>query len=166
MAAATRRDNRSDRLSLLEHIAQCASCRRDFDLLRTVVDTRVGRWWLNPAVPLTAATLLALAVWGGRRFADPGAVHGPRPAPTPYPGAPSSDSVHLAWRPVDGAARYKVEVFAPGGRLLTAAETRETTLTLPWASTTRGADNRLMVRAYLPDGKVIETPVGALRHIQ
>lgn len=166
VAAATRRDNQPDRLGMLEHVAECPACRREFDLLRTVVDARVNRWWLIPVVPLGAVTLLALAIWSGRRLSDPEAVAGPEHTPAPYPGVPRTDSVHLAWRAVDGAARYKLEVFSPAGQLLATAETRETTLTLPLASTLQGEDTRPMVRAYLPDGRVIGTPVAALRHMQ
>ena len=166
MAAATSRDATTERLRLLEHVAQCLPCRRDFDLLRTVVDARPRHWWLNPGVPLAAATLLTLVVWNGRRLADPGALRAPEGGLTPYPGATLSDSVHLAWRPVTGAARYQVEMFSLGGQLLATAETRETTLTLPWVSTNREEEARWVVRAYLPDGQTIESPSSSLRRMQ
>ena len=166
MAAATHRDTSSDRLRLLEHVALCPLCRRDFDLLRTVVDAGARRRWLATAGPLAAACLIGLAVWSGARRSGPAAFPGPEKTPTPPAGASRPDSFKVAWRPLSGATRYRVEMVSPSGHRFASVETSDTMLTLSRASTAPGDEPRLSVRALMRDGTVMDLPAGALQRIR
>lgn len=140
-ALVRREGDEASRLATLDHVMSCGDCRTELDLLRTVEEAgqRSGavaapgrRRWMMPAA--LAATLL-LAVGLGRlvlkpaedtvRSGDRGRVE------LIAPGAevPAGSPVSFAWRPVEGASRYRLEVLTPSGDLAIEAETHDTALT-------------------------------------
>ena len=145
-ALVRREGDEASRLATLDHVMSCGDCRTELDLLRTVEEAgqRSGavaapgrRRWVMPAA--LAATLL-LAVGLGRlvlkpaedtvRSGDTGRVE------LIAPGAevPAGSPVSFAWRPVEGASRYRLEVLNPSGDLAIEAETHDTALTSDSAS--------------------------------
>ena len=135
-----REGDESARLATLDHVMSCRECRVELDLLRTVEEAgaRVGgasapgsRRWVMPAA--LAATLL-VAVGLGRvalrpaddtvRSGDAARVELVAPGAEVTAGAP----VSFAWRPVEGASRYRLEVLNQSGDLAIEAETHDTAL--------------------------------------
>ena len=140
-ALVRREGDETTRLATLDHVMSCGECRTELDLLRTVEEAgqRSGavaapgrRRWVMPAA--LAATLL-LAVGLGRlalkpsedtvRSGDTGRVELIAPGAEVPAGAP----VSFAWRPVEGASRYRLEVLNASGDLAIEAETHDTALT-------------------------------------
>jgi hypothetical protein len=142
MQALVRREgDETARLATLDHVMQCRDCRSELDLLRTVEEAgvRAGaasvpsrRRWVLPAA--LAATLL-VAVGLGRaalrssddtvRSGDAARVELVAPGAQVTAGMP----VSFAWRPVEGASRYRLEVLDQAGDLAIEAETHDTALT-------------------------------------
>jgi hypothetical protein len=140
MQALVRREgDEAARLATLDHVLSCGECRRELDLLRTVEEAgaRAGsasagrRRWVIPAA--LAATLL-VAVGLGRaalrpsddtvRSGDATRVELVAPGTEVTAGTP----VSFAWRPVEGALRYRLEVLDESGDLAIEGETRDTAL--------------------------------------
>jgi hypothetical protein len=127
-------------LATLDHIMSCGECRTELDLLRTVEEAGVRsgavsapgrRRWVMPAA--LAATLLVAVGLG--RFALTPADDAARSGDATRvelvaPGAevPAGVPVSFAWRPVEGASRYRLEVLNESGDLAIEAETHDTTL--------------------------------------
>jgi hypothetical protein len=137
-ALVRREGDEASRLATLDHVMSCGDCRTELDLLRTVEEAgqRSGavaapgrRRWMMPAA--LAATLL-LAVGLGRLVLKPAedTVRSGR-VELIAPGAevPAGSPVSFAWRPVEGASRYRLEVLTPSGDLAIEAETHDTALT-------------------------------------
>ena len=142
MQALVRREgDEAARLATLDHVMSCGECRTELDLLRTVEEAGVRsgavaapgrRRWMMPAA--LAATLL-VAVGLGRvalkpsedtvRSDDATRVELVAPGAEVPAGAP----VSFAWRPVEGASRYRLEVLNESGDVAIEAETRDTMLT-------------------------------------
>jgi hypothetical protein len=142
MQALVRREgDEAARLATLDHVMSCGECRTELDLLRTVEEAGVRsgavaapgrRRWMMPAA--LAATLL-VAVGLGRvalkpsedtvRSDDATTVELVAPGAEVPAGAP----VSFAWRPVEGASRYRLEVLNESGDVAIEAETRDTMLT-------------------------------------
>jgi len=140
-ALVRREGDEAGRLATLDHVMGCGECRAELDLLRTVEDAGVragavsapgrGRWVMPAAL---VATLL-VAVGLGRAVLRPAddtvrsgnvaRVELVAPGAEVTAGAP----VSFAWRPVEGAARYRLEVLDQAGDLAIEAETHDTTLT-------------------------------------
>jgi hypothetical protein len=126
-ALVRREGDEADRLATLDHVMSCGECRTELDLLRTVEEAGVR----SGAV---AATLL-VAVGLGRvalkpsedtvRSDDATRVELVAPGAEVLAGAP----VSFAWRPVEGASRYRLEVLNESGDLAIEAETHDTMLT-------------------------------------
>jgi hypothetical protein len=140
-ALARREGDEAARLATLDHVMSCQDCRTELDLLRTVEEAgvRAGavsaparRRWMVPAA--LAATLL-VAVGLGRvalRPADDTARSGDTArVELVAPGAEVSAGtpVSFAWRPVEGASRYRLEVLDEAGDLAIEAETHDTAIT-------------------------------------
>ncbi len=140
-ALVRREGDENARLATLDHVMSCGECRTELDLLRTVEEAglRSGavaapgrRRWVMPAA--LAATVL-VAVGLGRlatkpsddtvRSGDTGRVQLIAPGTEVPAGAP----VSFAWRPVEGASRYRLEVLNASGDLAIEAETHDTALT-------------------------------------
>ena len=160
-----RREGSEDaRLATLDHAMSCASCRAELDLLRSIERAGVEtgavrrperRTWFVPAA--LAATVL-LAVGLGRTVLAPGDTEQIRSGDeagavailAPAAEAPAGGSLTFAWRPVDGAARYRVEVLTGGGELAIEAETRDTAVTLESVDRLAPGDYRWWVVAMTP----------------
>src|SRR5690348_5985557 len=137
LAIVERTGDDASRLAALDHVMSCAACRRDFDLLRTAAlsaeqataddapvlqlvrggSSSIRRF---PLRSFAVAAGLIVAVGVGLLTWNPGA---PKPllrgdANTVVLLAPEQrpdGSALLRWRAVQGAAAYRVEVFAPNG---------------------------------------------------
>lgn len=139
-ALVRREGDETTRLATLDHVMSCRDCRPELDLLRTVEEAGVRsgavsapnrRRWLMPAA--LAATLL-VAVGLGRvvlrpaddtvRSGDAARVELVAPGAEVTAGTP----VSFAWRPVEGASRYRLEVLNESGDLAIEAETHDTAL--------------------------------------
>ena len=140
-ALVRREGDEAARLATLDHAMSCGECRTELDLLRTVEEAGVRsgavaapgrRRWMMPAA-LAATLLVAVAL--GRvalkpsedtvRSDDATRVELVAPGAEVPAGAP----VRFAWRPVEGASRYRLEVLNESGDLAIEAETRDTMLT-------------------------------------
>ena len=135
------------RAAVLPHLATCRRCSsavaavsralHDRHVLREV--TRVERphlaWSLRILVPLAAAALLLVLVRPGR--IDDGTGHRDptiSTGATPVPAAPIGSVAapgQLVWRPVPGADRYRVTVFAAGGTVVFETQLNDTVAALP-----------------------------------
>jgi hypothetical protein len=142
-ALARREGPEAVRLATLDHVMGCRDCRTELDLLRSLEEagarsgaaSGAGRpRWIMPAA--LAATLL-VAVGLGRlalRAPDDTTRSGPGSSArvellAPGVEAPAGAPVAFAWRPVEGASRYRLEVLTESGDLAIEAETHDTGLT-------------------------------------
>ena len=140
-ALVRREGDEAARLATLDHAMSCGECRTELDLLRTVEEAGVRsgavaapgrRRWMMPAA--LAATLL-VAVGLGRVALKPSEDTVRSDDATRVelvaPGAevPAGTPISFAWRPVEGASRYRLEVLSESGDLAIEAETRDTMLT-------------------------------------
>jgi hypothetical protein len=155
-SAAT--DPRGDaaQLLVLEHVATCAPCRRDFNLLRTAhAAAPVARRSAMPRwIPaLAAATLVIVVSMVAFRDTDTVVRGGdsPRTGVPLLPPAISRDGVTLRWASVADAVSYRVEVTDRDGAVAYSAETADTVAVAPLV---RGTDLRWAVEARLLDGTV------------
>ena len=136
-AAAQRADSETARLIVLDHVATCATCRREFDLLRTVAETKprtTVRWarWGTVAAALAAAVTLVL--WRGRAEPASPSYRGPDVSVTLHEPAVDSAQVVLTWQPVEGATRYLVEVIQSDGTSAASMELPDTLAAIPRSS--------------------------------
>ncbi len=153
-----RRGPEDERLRTLDHVMQCATCQEELELLRALAaaDRPVRRrGW-----PLALAASLALVVAGGalwfvlERGQD--VLRGPRSDVTvrgPRGTVDDAAARALAWRPVVDATLYRIELLGPAGEVVFAAETAESTATVPpGIPLVPNVDYRWWVRAQLVDG--------------
>ena len=158
-AAAERRSDADTRLRILEHVATCAACREEFDLLRAVAATgRPGpiSRWLLVAIPLAAAAVLVLILRPVGPPAQP-VVRNDGPALLLHTARPGAGGIRFAWRPLPSADHYAVEVFTLAGDSVALLDSRDTTLTVSRPPGVPDSALRWMVRAYLADGRIIES---------
>ena len=140
-ALVRRERDEAARLATLDHAMSCGECRTELDLLRTVEEAGVRsgavaapgrRRWMMPAA-LAATLLVAVAL--GRVALKPSEDTVRSDDATRVelvaPGAevPAGTPISFAWRPVEGASRYRLEVLNESGDLAIEAETRDTMLT-------------------------------------
>ena len=161
-ALVRREGDETARLATLDHVMACRHCRTELDLLRTVEEAgvRAGagsvpgrRRWMMPAA--LAATLL-VAIGLGRaalrssddavRSGDAARLELVAPGAEVTAGAPMS----FAWRPVEGASRYRLEVLNESGDLAIEAETRDTALISDSAARLTPGDYQWWVIALSP----------------
>jgi hypothetical protein len=147
--ALVRREGSEDaQLATLDHVMSCADCRSEFDLLRSIelagaeagATARPGRRsWMVPAV-LAASVLLAVVIG---RFAMPtvpesevvrSGADGGVTLVAPPPESPAGSPMLFAWRPIPGAARYRLEVLTSDGEVTLEAETADTQIILQGAA--------------------------------
>jgi hypothetical protein len=161
-ALVRREGHETARLATLDHVMSCGECHTELDLLRTVEEAgqRSGaasvpsrRRWMMPAA--LAATVL-IAVGLGRVVLQPSAdtVRSGDGAHVELiaPGAevPSGAPVSFAWRPVEGASRYRLEVLNESGDLTIEAETHDTALTSASAARLAPGSYQWWVIAFSP----------------
>ena len=161
LALARREGSEESRLATLDHAMSCATCREELDLLRSVdqagaepAAARRRRSWLVPTA-LAATLLLAVGLTrtmlapGGEdvvRSGDVSAVAVIAPATEAAVGEPLT----FAWRPVDAAVRYRVELMNGGGDVAIEAETRDTAVTIDGVRNLAAGDYRWWVVAMTP----------------
>ena len=186
LAVARREGSEGERLRTLDHVMSCGDCMRELELLRVIekAGTRMSegagaarrepvRSWRR-AVPLAlaASALLAVSlVVRGRGNDGPAGEPmrgGASPAITAY--APrddesvAGDSIQLAWRPLNGATRYVVEVLDAEGRAIVSDTTSDTTHVLrDLHELPAGGDYRWWIRARDADGVQRSSPLTPLR---
>jgi hypothetical protein len=164
-ALARREGSEESRLATLDHAMSCGSCRAELDLLRTIDQAGAAtggsaarrggrRAWFVPAA-LAATVLLAVGV--GRMALGPSGSEPVRSGDeagvavlAPAAEAPVGEPLVFAWRPVAGAARYRVEVLGAGGEVAIEAETRDTTVTIDGVRRLAPGDYRWWVVALTP----------------
>ncbi len=142
--------------AILEHVATCAPCRGEFDLLRTAQAAAPGarrsplpRW--IPA--LAAASLIVVVSLVAFRDTD-SVVRGGDNAGSGVellPPTRATDGVTLRWSAVAQAVSYRVEVTDGDGNLAFSAETADTVVITP---SLQGEGLRWAVEARLLDGLV------------
>lgn len=156
-------------LAVLEHVATCAPCRRDLDLLRTahIAAPATKRAAIPRWVPLLAAASLLVVIASLMTRSDDAAVM--RGGPTAGNEIPllepirSAAGITLRWRSVPEALNYRLEVTDNAGNLVFSGETADTVLVTPMMAAL-GQDNSLRwaVVARLLDGSVRSSATVAL----
>jgi hypothetical protein len=182
-ALAWREGSEEERLRTLDHAMSCGDCMRELELLRVIEKTgaRMAGRAAQPrsvvswrrAVPLALAASLVLAVGlvvrGRSEDSAPDermrgsdatlALHTSRDIQL----APR-DSLVVAWRPVEGATRFTVEVLDDAGRPALSQTTTDTTLVVrDLTALTPGHDYRWWVRAFGTAGPQGNSGLGRLR---
>lgn len=143
-AVVERNGAESDRLSTLDHVMSCATCRCDLDVLRRIAELQMADLprpavRRSPRLALAAAAVLIVGaglVWNTLQTEpDVGPV---------MRGASASDSLLVGprgpgtatpliftWRPTAGVRQHTVEVFSPSGEVVWTAQVADTTATMP-----------------------------------
>ena len=173
-----REGTEQSRLTTLDHVMACPSCRHEFDLLRAVEQAGVesgvrprARWHWHDLAPigLAASLLLALGVVIGvnRSRERPDQPRGASAAVTLL--APPSqvgvdEPITFVWRPVRHAGRYVLELLegSGGGGTVLSRETSDTAVVLDPKLFQPGAEYRWWVRAVTPAGE-LTSPLRQLR---
>lgn len=167
LAIVERTRSEALRLEMLDHVMACEWCRRELDLVRasaTASGVSHARSWVrSPAVPLMALAAALLVVAGVRAyFASSDREAGPRLRGS---GAVVTHAVRsipnvgtgLAWRPVEGALSYRVEVIDEAGQAIVDSTMRDTSLVVA-DSLTRGRRGIVWsVAAMLGDGTSVSS---------
>lgn len=164
-ALVLRQGPEQERLATMDHVASCAACRRELDLLRAVEHTAPRTMPIARPLALAATVVLAIAAgltWQATRpSTDP--LRGTAPAvqlvaPADGQVGPDVGSVEFVWRSVDGAAGYTVEVVDAEDRVTVRQEVADTTLMLAREALSGGGALRWRVRAHLPGGAESSSP--------
>jgi hypothetical protein len=154
-------------LAVLEHVATCAPCRADFDLLRTahaaandVTASVVSRpRWIPVLAAAAVIGVISLTV-SRTRSDDVVRGAGGDSVGVQLITASRSDSVTLLqWHAVPQAVSYRVEVTDASGSLAFSAETADTVSRVPAA---RGSALRWSVEAKMLDGTTLTSRVDTL----
>jgi hypothetical protein len=155
-----RRGEEAARLATLDHAMSCEACRRELDLLRaTVAAARPGR--NAPSIRWAAAAVIVLAagaLWftgGDRRSVMRGEVV------ETYRPAAAGPGARLAWRPVQDAVRYDVELLTASGDWVFNGGTADTMILV--SGVERGRNYLWLVRATRRDGSRIASPAERFR---
>jgi hypothetical protein len=165
----------AERERVLSHVAGCARCRDDLNVLRAVeragretaattgvVDLSARRrhpW--RRALAAAAVLLVASGVWStlreGERPAD--VARGEAPVRLVGPAGDVPSATPLRWHLVPDASRYEVSVLNAGGQAVFEATTTDTVVALPDSTQfVPRADYYWTVRAVLQDGSGREAP--------
>lgn len=131
----------AQRLSLVDHLSQCAACRAEFELLDAIAKAEtparsVGalpRW-----LPLAAAVVLSIGALAWWRLGRPGADPVVRGEGQEIAIAAPTDSVlaaaaplRFAWHPAAGVATYRLELVHLDGRLAYTVSGPDTSAQIP-----------------------------------
>jgi hypothetical protein len=161
-AVAERSGSEAARLEVLDHVMACDTCRRELDLIRASL-TAAGMptqrsWFRSPSIGLMAIAATLLLVAGVRLFMVSTDVEsGPRlrgsAAVSTYPARwlPSGDA-GIAWRPVNDAASYRLEVIDEAGSAVVDSTTRDTSFVLSESLVRNRRGLSWSVTATLGDG--------------
>jgi len=170
LALAERRGVEEQRLATLDHALACADCRRDLELLRSVVEagTREGvvsralPWWQTRPLRAAAAIVL-LGLTGTAVFfmsrQDRTVMRGEIGAAVgiaPQGEVPLEEVRRLVWHATPNATRYDVELLTDQGQSMFVTTTRDTSVLVPWGSVQPGRAYLWTLRAQRPDGNQAE----------
>lgn len=187
-ALVRREGDEAQRLATLDHAMSCPQCRHDLELLRAIdgaaltdvapaspssagARTRAngGHWRFTLPAALLAASIAGIAWLGIARNDDigneplrgePGAVA----LAAPDESADVTSTPVLAWHPVDGAERYRVEVVDASGEVVDSAELADTTFRAGASAPLAPGDAyRWWVRALDAGGVRAVSPMRTLR---
>ena len=161
-ATAPRGD--ATQLAVLEHVATCAPCRQDFDLLRTAHQAAppARRVTLPRWIPaLAAAAMIAVVSLVTLNNPDDVVRGGESALPSVQllPPTRAGAGVTLRWRSVEQVVTYRVEVTDDEGNVAFSTETPDTTVVAPVLGDTT---LRWAVEARLLDGSMLTSKTDAL----
>lgn len=155
---------------VIEHLADCAECRREWMDARRALQPRRARRVAGITVGLAAAASLLVAVWPSGRAgldeADRVRAGGDTPALVAYGplGEIATSTIELVWGSAGAEAAYRVAITTTDGSPVWRASTADTTAappdTLQFAPATA---YRWWVDALLPDGTTRTTGVREFR---
>ncbi len=166
---AARRGAEATRLAVLDHVMQCAACRRDLDLL-LVADragarsARAPRWLAAAAAAIVVVGVGGLGARALLREQAPEVERGGAAAVDPVSpgsGAVVARPVGLTWHAVAGVREYRVEVLAADGTPLWSAATRDTSAAVPESVVAGSGNYGWWVTGRLADGAAISSAVTA-----
>lgn len=163
-ALVEREGTEEERLAMLDHVASCRSCSREFELLRALRAAapagrrpRVVSPWLVAASAIVAVAAATMAI---RSMSTPtNVMRGPSVGGVILLSQPAHSSV-LQWHAVPRAVSYVVEVLDAQGAVLAADTTADTSFALPAQLRARpGTNEQWWVRARLSDGAELRSPI-------
>jgi hypothetical protein len=174
-AAAQLEGDEAERLATLDHIASCARCRREFELLRA---THVAARKLAPStwrvrtmgLAAAAAVIIAVTLTIGRR----GTPRVDEIAPDRGGGASAAQAITLitplgttraatprfVWHAVPTRGSYHIEVLDDSGAVVIGTDTRDTAFTAP--ALAPGRTYRWWVQAKV-NGEAWQSEFGEIR---
>lgn len=175
LALVRREGPEPKRLQTLDHVMACDTCRRDYELLRSIMKageeigaagTTPQRSWRLAPLALAASVILAVGIGlGYQRLAErPGVVRGGAEAIVllaPPSTVATGQAVTFAWRPVPNAHGYALELLGDNNATVVSRNTMDTTVVLPPRSVEPG-EYRWWVRAATPSGQ-LASPLRRLR---
>ncbi|TFG45450.1 MAG: hypothetical protein E4H41_05015 [Gemmatimonadales bacterium] len=165
-ALASHRLSETEAMALLDRVMADDGLRREYELLRSVHEAgRVpspARRWMPLALAASlllavSATYLVQRVWLGGE----GEMRGPSAQVALV--SPADQSVlplpvTLAWRPVAGAVRYRVELLDGIGEPTLSEETTDTTFVVPFGGVASGMPYRWWVEVIFPSSSTRSAP--------
>jgi hypothetical protein len=175
-AAVERYGAEVERLAVLDHIASCARCRSEFELLRathTAARQLVPATWrvqglgLAAAAAVVVAVALAVARTGTGHLTTAVPDRGSMRTDAPHTitliapiGSAASTAPRFMWHRVPTGESYHFEVLDDSGGVVVRADTRDTTFTA--ASLTPGRAYRWWVQAKV-EGETWQSEFAAIR---
>jgi len=138
LALVESRSAEEDRLRVLDHVAQCSRCRREFDLLRAVADAQPTRTfqvrsWMAAAASVAILFGAGYGVWRGVGRGGDAVLRGPESSVElvkPAAGEVGPGEVEFQWRSSEDAFEYVFEILDPEGQSLFTRVTTETSFLL------------------------------------
>lgn len=169
IVALVQRDGaEATRMTTLDHVMSCESCRREFDLLTAI--ERAGRhetrrsverihWRRYATIAVAASLVLAVGLgrghWFGEQRAADDMVRG-QDSPgvvllAPEEGASLAEAGVFTWRAFPGATRYTFELVDAGGNVRFSRQLPDTSMTADKVGVAPG-DYQWIVRVTGEDG--------------
>lgn len=167
LALAEGRGTDAERLRTLDRVMRSENSRRDFELLRTASAAMRPRPRMATRWRMVAAAAIVLVVAGTatvtlRQRSTENVMRGSERSvtlATPNDSPAASGPLVFAWRRVEGATRYEVELVEASGTLVKMDTVADTTWAPPPSvHLTPGVEYRWWVRATLADGTTLEAP--------
>jgi len=165
LAVAERSGTEAARLDVLDHVMSCRTCRHELDLIRASL-TAAGMpkrrtWFRSPSIGLMAVAAALVLAAGVRLFmastdVESGPILRGAAAVSTYPAqwVPTGHAT-LAWRPVNDAANYRVEVIDEAGAAVVDSTTRDTSFVLAESLVRNRRGLSWSVTATLGDGSTL-----------
>jgi hypothetical protein len=140
LALAQRQGTEEARLATLDHAMACGACRKDLELLRSVVQAegttarRGLAWWGAPQLVAAAVLLVAAGTVGGilLRQSDEARFRAPPEVVliSPMGDVPATGPVELTWRAVPASVRYDLDVLTADGDSVFVAQVTDTSIAI------------------------------------